>query len=248
MSQNFWVTWGIAVSGLLFLASSCQDSGAYSPMAEDVPELEKLEDSTLFSQDKTAICVWPIVGLRQEPGRKEYTSNGETNYMVPIFYGEQVELLGKTDTVRSEDRVYMKIRLQDGKEGWVYTELFEENGVLAVVLDSAELYRRPDLMTLRDEALHPGEIIVLLERKDDWLHVSGNKKTKKGWTKVARKFAFDNEDLKIGLLLAKAEESASVDSQRSRLQEILANPELAQSELIELVKQRLAALDSATQE
>lgn len=229
--------------GLLF-TNGCQNSGAYTASEKDSLQFEDLWDDTSgISRENIAICVWPVVGLRRESGRKVYTTgpNQQENYLVPIYYGESVEILNELDTVGN--RVYMKIRLQDGKEGWVYEELFEKGGRLAVMTSTSELYRRPDMMTLRDEGLDVGEIVVVLERKDNWLHLSGNKKTKKGWIREAGKFSMEQTDLKVALLLFKAEQADDVDQKREKLEAILADPSLSQSELIPLIESVLNEIE-----
>lgn len=229
----------------LLLTNGCQNSGAYTASDKDSIQFEELWDDTSgIAREDVAICVWPVVGLRREPGRKLYTSgpNQQENYLVPIYYGERVEFLHELDTVDSEKRVYMKIRLQDGEEGWVYEELFEKRGRLAVVTSVSELYRRPDMMTLRDEVLQVGEIVVVLERKDGWLHVSGNKKAKKGWIRGVEDFSMGKADLRVALLLFKANQLTDDEAKREKLQVILADETLAQSELIPLVKTTLEAL------
>lgn len=230
--------------------SGCQNSGAYSGSEADTLQFEENWDTLGIERGKVAICVWPVVGLRREPGRKDYTSgsNPQSNYLVPVYYGERVEVLDETDTVESENRVYMKIRLQDGEEGWVYEELFEKSGRLAVMTGGSELYRRPDLMTLRDEGLKKGEIVVVLEQKDGWIHVSGSKKAKKGWIRGVSAFSFRQDDLKVALLLFKADQLDDVAEKRGRLQNILEEESLKESVLIELVQNRINTLEEPAED
>lgn len=230
--------------------SGCQNSGAYSGSESDTLQFEENWDTLGIEHGNVAICVWPVVGLRREPGRKDYTTgpNPQSNYLVPVYYGERVEILGDTDTVESENRVYMKIRLQDGDEGWVYEELFEKSGRLAVMTGESELYRRPDLMTLRDVGLQKGEIVVILEQKDGWIHVSGSKKARKGWIRGVSGFSFKQDDLKVALLLFKANQLTDTLEQRKRLQGILAEESLKESVLIDLVKNQISTLEESASE
>ncbi len=246
MSNVVFKNWGFFLLSAVLMSSGCQNSGAYTTSEEAPSELvEMWPDSLTTARERRAICVWPVVGLRREPGRKNYTSDRQKNYLVPIYYGERVEYLGVFDTVKSENRVYMRIRLQDGQEGWVNEELFEKNGRLAAMTQEAEIYRRPDLMTLRDDKVLPGEIIVVLERKDDWVHISGYKKASKGWIKLDRKFTFEQDDLMTALRLFKADQTRNPEVKRDRLQEILDDKALKKSQLIELVKQRMDNIGTA---
>lgn len=234
----------IFLLGIIF-SSGCQNSDSYTTSGASPVQFDAADDPSGIPQDKIAICVWPVVGLRREPGRKDYTSgpNPQANYLLPVYYGERVECIGNTDTVESENRVYMKIRLQDGEEGWVYEELFEKSGRLAVIVGESELYRRPDLMTLRDERLKIGEIVVVLEQKDGWIHVSGNKKAKKGWIREVSGFSFKQDDLKVALLLYKARQLSDPLEQKERLQHILDDESLAGSGLIEQVQAGITLIE-----
>ncbi len=242
----------MAVSlGVLWM-SGCQNSDAYTTAEKDSVALDKVwnEDTLRGEHAHTAICVWPVVGLRREPGKNNYTSDRQQNYLVPIYYGERVEMLGAYDTLEAENRVYMKIRLLDGEEGWVYEELFEKGGRLAVIISESELYRRPDLMTLRNEGLEIGEIVIVLERKGEWVHISGEKKARKGWVQNTDIFSFREDDLKTALLYYKATEESGAGSVKetiTRLEEILADAELTKSALIPLVQAKISQLKEDTQ-
>ena len=183
---RFSFTFCLGLFSILLFSSSCGEQSLAEPQStiEGYDTLE--EDSISIPLDERAISIWQGAGLRKESGKNSFTKDKEENYITSIAYGEAVQMLGQTDTLKEDGRtrVYMKIRLQDGKEGWTDEYLFEKHARRAVVVMESDIYRRPDVMTLRPIKVLPGEIIVAMEQKDGWIHVSGPKKRKKGWIKV----------------------------------------------------------------
>ena len=231
--------------GLTIMLNSCQGN-SYSENTQLPEEVTAEVDTNEIPLEKVAICVWNVAGLRQEPGNQDYTKDKKKNYLEAIIYGEKVEMLGEEVEIESESRTYMKVRLQDGQEGWVHDYLFEKNGTLAVVIKETELYRRPDFMTLRDDKFDPGEILVTMERQGEWLHVSGREKRKKGWIKVADNLSANTRDVKIALLYFKALQDKMADTRREKLEAILDEKSFSGSVLLDLVKEALKELDSAS--
>ncbi|MEL6672658.1 MAG: hypothetical protein AAFR61_10725 [Bacteroidota bacterium] len=241
LRRNFLV----CLAGILFsaLLLSCGDKTVAN--STDTPAIVVEDDTTAESipRNKVAICVYPVAGLRKSPGQKNYNENKEYLYITPIDYGEMVEILGEYDTLKDENnRVYMKVRLQDGSEGWVYEYLFEKNGRRAVMIKEAEIYRRPDLMTLRDARFQPGEIIIALEEKDNWLHVSGRKKEKKGWIRIEPNMSFALQDIRAAHSLFLAKEESRASDKAEKLQAILENGDFDGSPILDLVKDELQHL------
>ncbi len=185
-----------------------------------------------------AICIYDKAGLRVEPSQKRYTSEGKENYLETVRYGEMVEFLGEVQEVEKERTVYMKVRLQDQKEGWAFEYAFEKDAQRGAMIKASPLYRRPDLMTLRDDTLKPGEIVAVIQRQGDWLQVSGRNKGKKGWIQVRDNVSLREKDVYIALLFHKANESPDA-IRAERLSNVLEDQQAAGSLLRELVQETL---------
>ncbi len=235
---------------MLVLSNGCNQGRA------DVGEIVTEEEAPVVPKDtlsllRSAVCIWsPYASLRREPGRKLYTKDKKENWMVSIRYGEVVELMDSTVTVESEKRDYMKVRLTDGKEGWVYEYLFEKYAKPAVILKKTELYRRPNLMTLRDDFLSPGEIIVLIQdpkhasENKSWYHVSSKRKIKKGWIHQPNHISTSSRDVKAALLFHKADDTKSTDMKLDRLNSILKVPGFEKSQLYGMVEQKIKEVEN----
>ncbi|WP_418500754.1 hypothetical protein [Flagellimonas sp.] len=117
-----------------------------------------------------ATCLWPKVGLRDNPGRKD------AKYITTIYFGEKVEFLDEKQ-IADDDKEYIKVKLSDGNEGWVYEHLFAIGGKLGIVNGQRELYKRPDIMTYVGEKLGPMDMVVIFDgEQEGWNEVVSLKK------------------------------------------------------------------------
>ncbi|WNJ20715.1 hypothetical protein [Pontibacter sp. G13] len=225
------------------LLSGCDGKGMHPP--ETTSPFE--EDDRGIPIERVAVCVWhPAAGLRVEPGNKKYTQDKKNNYILGIPYGEMVEMLGEEDTLESEDRVYMKVRLKDGQEGWVHDYLFEKHARLAAVINAEKLYRRPDMMTLRKDRLEEGEIVVVIQdtskdaKPGPWTHVSGREKLKKGWIREGESLSYSMKDVMAGLYFFRAiRENRDQEERLKAFQNILDDPDMAGTALEPLIQSHI---------
>ncbi|MEL6649847.1 MAG: SH3 domain-containing protein, partial [Bacteroidota bacterium] len=103
------------------------------------------------------------------------------------------------------------------------------------MIKPSPLYRRPDLMTLRNDTLKAGEIVAVIERQGDWLHVSGRNKDKKGWIQVGNNVSLREKDVYIALLWYKARTSKR-RLRPGKVANVLHDPAIAGSLLKDLVE------------
>jgi SH3-like domain-containing protein len=230
-----WVV--MATIALIISAmQSCVSDQKAATAPEQLPEPEPM-DSLDIPIDRVAICVYDPVGLRREPGNQKTAKDGKNNYIVPIRYGEKVEMVLDTPEVEVKGKNYMFVRLLDGQEGWVHDYVFEKHGRLAVMTEAAEIHRRPDLMTLRDDRFMPGEIVVVIENPEnpgkygEWLHVSYRDKKKKGWIKRKKNLTFAKRDVQVALLYFKALQDENLQSRLNQLERI-ASRDVAQNSVM----------------
>ncbi|MDX1909454.1 MAG: SH3 domain-containing protein [Bacteroidia bacterium] len=239
---------GLAIALALLSLSACTSQDGVSGLRST---WDAREDD--IPQDKVAICVWPQVGLRVEPSRKRYTRDNKSNFIATIFYGEKVEVLPDSTVREDNNNTWMRVRLRDSTIGWVNEYLFERNARLAVVLGEAQLYLRPDLMTLRDDKLETGEIVVVSAEQPNWIQITGREKRKKGWIQKVDNLSLNNRDVWAALLYYKAGQERSPAAKVEKLQAALADEVAASSRLKPLIESKLAELrevkpDQATSE
>ncbi|MDF0715149.1 SH3 domain-containing protein [Muricauda sp. 334s03] len=119
-----------------------------------------ISESTDLNSDEvsTAICLWPKVGLRDKPGRKD------TKYLTTIYFGETVEYLNEKEKTE-DDKEYLKVRLSDGSEDG--GEAFYIEGLDSFEnLSSNKLGIKTDLANVRNEPNINGEVLFQVEKGD----------------------------------------------------------------------------------
>ncbi|WP_136466779.1 SH3 domain-containing protein [Flagellimonas onchidii] len=179
-----------------------------------------------------AICLWPKVGLRDQPGRKN------AKYLATIYYGETVQFLNEKKQA-DDNKEYIKLKLSDGTEGWAYEYLFAMSGKLGIVENATELYKRPDIMTFEGEKIEPIDMVVLLETEQEgWHKVVGLKKELNGWIQNTDSILTTELDVKMGILYWRAQEETGV-KKYDLLENIVNNPAFKKAKLIHLVNQEL---------
>lgn len=228
MNKSFLVV----TFGMLLLAA-CNQGQIGTQSVSDQPD--RFADAS-FDADSTpvAVCLWEGVGLRGEPGM-----NKNIEYITTILLGEQVMMLGEEVYVEKEKRSYIKVRLSDGQEGWVYQYLFGINARLGAVNQTTNIFRRPDPMMLKAQKFEQGEILAILEEKDGWLKVAGRQKRKVGWIQQQKHISVNQKDVEVAVLYQKALLEKSVKNKINLLNAIIENDAYSDSDFIKLVQEDL---------
>ncbi|MEO0473505.1 MAG: hypothetical protein AAF206_28085 [Bacteroidota bacterium] len=236
----------VGIGLMLMNGCGCQGDSRNVPrkrIFRDDGSANKVDSTSL----PLAICIYDKAGLRVEPNRRRYTKDGLENYITTVRYGEQVEMTGRDTVFEKGMKKYMFIRLKDGQEGWVQDYAFEKDAERGVMTGFAPLYRRPDMMTLRNDTLKTGDIIAVMEIQDKWLHVSWRNKWKKGWIQIDDNVSLRSQDVLLALLYHKAMQSPE-DQQLEQLQNILNDDQLTGSLLRGLVEEEIQTLNQDSAE
>ncbi|QCE42974.1 SH3 domain-containing protein [Psychroserpens sp. NJDZ02] len=197
-----------------------------------------VKTSNFSESDKSLICLWPKVGLRDIAGRKG------AKYLTTIYFGETVKFLGEKETA-SDNKDYLKVELSDGQQGWVYDYLLSENGKLAVLKNTLAIYKRPDVMEFVGNKFGRGDIVVVLnESKGDWQKVTGFQKENEGWIQNSDNFVYDELDIKLAILYNRAINEDSQSKKQKKLKLITDNPAFQQSSFIDIVQNALIGDDN----
>ncbi len=216
----------VIILAFISCESVLQNAGGTSLPLSDSMRVEIDPNDTL----PTAICLWEKVGLREEPGR-----NKNIKYITPILLGETVFMLGETQKVVTEDRTYIKVRLSDGQEGWVYRYLFGIDAKLVAISKATSIYRRPDPMMLKTDKFEEGEIVALIDEQGEWVKVLGWQKKKVGWIKKESNLTENLEDVKVAVLYQRAVHERELEKKVDLLKTILENTSI-NSQFLDMVR------------
>ena len=174
-------------------------------------------------------CLWKEVSIRDTIGSKG-------KWLATVYLAEKVEYI--TQAVDSSDKklpVYVKIRLIDGKEGWLKSDFVAVNQKIGALTESTPMYSRPTLTSKTDKEFSQMDIVAVVSEQDDWLEVKGKPKgstwfqTK--WIKND-KLTYDKTDLAVAVFALRAFDQKDQEKQKEELNSILENPDFESSMFI----------------
>ena len=219
----------IKLFALLFLASlifgckSGQESGTSSST-----------DSTENSTVSYAVCIWDKASLRDNPEEKG-------KWLASLSLGEKCTYLDeeKEDNSGTKPVKYYKLKLQDGKEGWVNSDLVVLNSTPAAFIQDADIYSRPDLLTKTGKSFSKMDIVAVISTQNDFVEVKGKRKDGKwiesGWVKPSN-LSYKDVDIAVAKFACKALAIEDAAERTKAINDIIDNSDLQESVFIDQLK------------
>lgn len=167
------------------------------------------------TEPETAISLWGN-SMREEPSR-------QGKWIATILFGEKVQFLGDTSYNEKEDRNYMKVKLTDGKSGWVNRYLFAVDAERAALTAPVPVYKRPDISTVADQSLERTDVIAIAEKQEEWAEVYTKEKEIKGWINNTTNITKDNIDVAVAIQVTNAKSKEKLEKQIELLEKIKEN-------------------------
>lgn len=199
-------------------------------------------DTAPASNEVSAVGIWDKVSVRATP-------SDDGKWLTSISLGESLTYLGE-EAKDSNDKIYYKIRLNDGKEGWARHEFVVPEAKPAVFINESDIYNRPDLLTKSDKKFSKMDIIAVKQTQDDWVEVTGKRTGGKwienGWVRT-NNVSFESVDIAMAKFAKPALETEDVDARIKKLEEVLANVDLSSSAFVVDIKEALDELKLNTQ-
>ena len=182
----------------------------------------QVETKVEVVKETPSVCVWNKGSVRDMPSRNAKWLSG-------MALGEKVVWTGETVVDSSDqNRTYHKVRLSDGTEGWASEYVLALDAIPGIVIKNAQIFRRPELITLTSDIYEPMSFVAILDSKDDWIQVKGEENKLKGWIKFSAVSTKD-EDITAGLLAYKALKEKDPEKKVQNIQALLDNPLLSNS-------------------
>lgn len=204
------------------------------------------ENSSGVSRKGDAVCVWDNVSLKESPDK-----NGK--WLAAISLGEKCIFLNneKEDINGEKKTKYLKMRLQDGKEGWVQSDFIVVDGKPGVIIQDAVIYSRPDLLTKSGKSFSKMDIIGVKGMQNDFVEVTGKRKDGKwietGWIKASN-ISSSEIDIAVAKYAVKALAIAETAKRNAAVQEIVDNNDLKGSAFIADLKELLIPAEDFIEE
>ncbi len=155
------------------------------------------------------VIIWSEIGLRETPEEKG-------KYVTSAYIGEQFELTGDTATQVSGSKThhYHKIRLTDGKTGWVRDEFLGIDVYPGAVLIGTNVFKRPDFTTTTEKAFQMGDFVVVKKKDGEFVEVTGKISHETWFTTgyvAARDISYEPLDVRFAALHQRANDEKKED-------------------------------------
>jgi SH3-like domain-containing protein len=173
------------------------------------------------------------VALRESPEEKG-------KYLTSVNLAEKVELLGeeKTDESASKKREYCKIKLMDGKEGWIVKDFIVAKAKPGVMVRDVDVYTRPDLLAKSNKTFKRMDIVAVSDIQSEWCKITGKRTggtwIDEGWVKISD-LSYDQKDIAVAMYGKQALVLAK-DKQIEELIKIIDNSDFVGSVFIDDLK------------
>lgn len=184
-----------------------------------------------------AVCIWENIPLRDAPGK-------EGKWLASVNLGEKCTYLNSDKVITNGEKStkYLKISLQDGKEGWVQSDFIVLNGKPGVITQDAVIYSRPDLLTKTDKTYSRMDIVGVMDTQNNFIQVTGKRKNGKwietGWIKPAG-ISYSDVDIAVAKYADKAMAITDAGKREAAIKEIVENSDLQESAFIADLKNAL---------
>ncbi len=214
--------------GMFCLTAACSskvDQGTEASDAKSQPETP-VEQA---KQEIPAVCIWKEIGVRETPQEKG-------KYITSIYLGEKVTAMGDTasEVVGTRKYLYERIRLIDGKEGWVRSDFVAVDAVPAAMLKEATIYKRPDIMTSSGKSFNQMDFVAVRNGSSsgEWSEVIGKRMGDtwftSGWVR-SENLTTQPTDVAFSVFYVKAMELDDEDKRDEAIQQLLRNTDLSSS-------------------
>lgn len=214
------LTYSLGIMVLLQVAACTRNAPEESAsVISDIPEI-------------IGVSVWDRISTRSQALR----SSPRTTL---LSLGESFVYLDSFAIDSTENNTkFLRARLSDSTEVWVYDFACVLDAKPAVVTGEVPLYMRPDLLTITAERMGAMEILAVVEEWDDWIKVVGEKKDKTGWIRK-ESISYNTVDLAFALLCKRILEEQDPELRIEKLEDLLENNPYPNTIFIEVFKERV---------
>jgi len=224
MKRNILLTCALLA---VFTFSACKD--------------KKTTDSgkeLIIEKTGVAVCIWDNLSLRETPAN-------DSKWLASVSLGEKCKYLReeKEVTVGEKTTKFIKIELQDGKQGWVQSDFMVVDGKPGVIIQDAVIYSRPDLLTKTGKSFSKMDIVGIKGEQNEFVEISGKRKDGKwietGWIKPSN-ISFSDIDIAVAKYASKALVIEDTGKKNEAINEILTNADLKGSIFIDELRNLLS--------
>lgn len=205
---------------LLFTISACGGEKKGGEAEETETEEDVVDDVDSDGGATMTLSTWEGHSAKDTPGN-------DGKWVASIAFGEELTLLNETEKDAKTSKDYEKVKLLDGKEGWVRADFIAKNASLAAVTQDAQIYKRPGISNITEDMLLAGTVVVVKSRKDDFSEFIARNdaanKRKEGWLLGDKSLTTDETDISAALLYSKAMNEKVPAKRQEKLKQVVSN-------------------------
>jgi uncharacterized protein YgiM (DUF1202 family) len=189
---------------------------------DEAEEADEEVNDNSDNEYKTGVTMstWEGHSAKDSPG-------GDGKWVASIAFGEELTLLNETETDAKTNKSYEKVRLLDGKEGWVRADFVAIDASLEAVVQDAQIYKRPGISNISDDMVLTGTVVIVKGHKDDFAEFiarnDANNKRKEGWLLGDKALTSDETDVSAALLYSKAMNEKVPTKRQDKLKQVVTN-------------------------
>lgn len=215
------------------LSFGCGEPGSTGDANDPSTENNDNDPADAVSED-VAASTWEGHSLRAEASAKG-------KWLASVTFGETMELLG--DSEKGEKHTYEKVRLSDGKEGWVRDDLIHKGGTIGAIAQTSDIYKRPSISNISDKEIKAATVIVIKQRKDEFTEfIAKNDKANnraRGWVLGSTTVLTEEIDVAVAAQLSNAMAEVNPVKRKKLFQKIVNNSSFKDSPLYELAEAKV---------
>ena len=205
---------------LLFTISACGADKKGGEAEETETDENVVDDIADDGGSTMTLSTWEGHSAKDTPGN-------DGKWVASIAFGEELTLLNETEKDAKTNKDYEKVKLLDGKEGWVRADFIAKDASLAAVVQDAQIYKRPGISNITEDMLLTGTVVVVKSRKDDFSEFIARNdaanKRKEGWLLGDKSLTTDETDISAALLYSKAMNEKVPAKRQEKLKQVVSN-------------------------
>jgi len=190
-----------------------------------------------------AVSTWDGHSLRED-------ADGSSKWLASVSFGEKMTLLGENK--EGPKRTYEKVRLLDGKEGWVREDLIHAGGRYGVITASSQVYKRPSVSNITEKNVDVGTLVVIKQTNEEFQEfISINDKSNnriRGWVLGNSVVSTSETDVAVGVIINKAQKESNPAKRTSLLETVTNNDAYKSSILYDMAVEMVGAASEPPRE
>lgn len=234
----------IAIISVSSLIVSCEKKAKTKEAEKSRTEVEVVERQEAPKSAKSAICLLERLSIRETPSSKG-------KWITSMSLGEKVFFEGEEITDTKSKKLYYRVKLIDGKEGWTRATFLAVDGIVGAMLESSSVYKRPDLLTKTDKKYSVMDIIAVTENQGDWMKVKGKRAEgeyiEEGWIKSTN-ISNDEIDIATAKFASLAMTKSTMTERIKALEEVISNTDLSSSKFVSIIKEKITDYEAKNKE